>query len=64
MSDKQKKLEETERKFVEAVKKYLDGEKLTRTEERMVAYGYTAATCGQRMWSDPLKLLVRGTSSR
>jgi hypothetical protein len=60
MSDKDRKLEEWEQKFVEAVRKYLDGEKLTLTEERMVAYGYTAATPGQRMGSDLVnKVLVR-----
>ena len=60
MSDKDRKLEEWEQKFVEAVRKYLDGEKLTLTEERMVAYGYTAATPGQRLGSDLVnKVLVR-----
>ncbi len=60
MIHKQQKLAEADQGFVGAVKKYLDGEKLTRTEERMVAYGYTASTCGQRVWSNPPKRLVRG----
>ena len=59
MSDEQQKLEERDQKFLEVVLKYLDGQKLTRTEERMIAYGYTAATCGQRVWSGPPKFLVR-----
>lgn len=59
MIDEQQKLAEADQGFVEAVKKYLDGEKLTRTEERMVAYGYTASACGQRVWSDPPERLVR-----
>lgn len=61
MSDEQKKSEAAERKLAEAVKKYLDGEKLTQAEEQMVAYGYTAATPGQRMWSKRLEFLVRGS---
>jgi len=60
MSDEQQKLEQSDQKFVETVLKYLDGQKLTRTEDRMIAYGYTAATCGQRVWSGSPKLLVRG----
>jgi len=60
MSDEQQKLEERDQKLLEVVLKYLDGQKLTRTEERMIAYGYTSATCGQRVWSGPPKFLVRG----
>ena len=60
MSDKDRKPEEWEQKFVEAVRKYLDGEKLTLAEERMVAYGYTAATPGQRIGSNLVnKVLAR-----
>ena len=51
MSHQQRKPAETDRKFVEVVKKYLAGEKLSRTEERIIAYGYTAATRGQRSLS-------------
>ena len=52
------KLEGADLRFVAVVRKYLAGEKLTRAEKRMVAYGYTAATYGQRKWIDPPKLLV------
>ena len=47
------KLEEADQKFVAVVRKYLAGERLTPTEERIIAYGYTAATCGQRIRSSP-----------
>jgi hypothetical protein len=48
MSHQRKKPAEKDQKFAEAVRKYLAGEKLTPTEERIIAYGYTAATRGQR----------------
>ena len=47
------KLEGADQKFVAVVRKYLTGERLPHTEERIIAYGYTAATCGQRIWSSP-----------
>jgi hypothetical protein len=49
MSHQQKKpVLEKDQKIAEAVRKYLAGEKLTPTEQRIIAYGYTAATRGQR----------------
>jgi hypothetical protein len=59
MREQQRNLEERHQKFVGAVDKYLTGEKLTRTEEQMIAYGYTAAACGQRLWSGSPKLLIQ-----
>ena len=53
MSNQQRKKEKTDQKFAEAMRKYLAGEKLTPTEERIIAYGYTAATRGQRSLSFP-----------
>ena len=47
------KLEEADQKLVAVVRKYLAGERLTPTEERIIAYGYTAGTCGQKIWSSP-----------
>ena len=47
MSHQQRKQVEADQKFAEAVRKYLAGENLTRAEERIIAYGYTAATRGQ-----------------
>lgn len=57
MSHQHRKPVERDKKFAEAVRKYLAGETLTRAEERIIAYGYTAATRGQRFLSsreDPL----------
>jgi membrane protease YdiL (CAAX protease family) len=51
MSHQQRKPVEKDQKFAEAVRKYLAGEPLSRTEERIIAYGYTAATRGQRFLS-------------
>jgi hypothetical protein len=51
MSHQQRKPVERDKKFAEAVRKYLAGEKLTHAEERIIAYGYTAATRGQRSLS-------------
>jgi hypothetical protein len=51
MSYLQRKTQKIDQKFAEAVRKYLAGEKLTHTEERIVAYGYTAATRGQKSLS-------------
>ena len=59
MSEQQRNLEEERhQRFAGAVQKYLTGEKLTRAEEQMIAYGYTAATCGQRLWSGSPKVLI------
>lgn len=35
-------------RYVSAVRKYECGEPLTEAEQRMIAYGHTAAMCGQR----------------
>ena len=51
MSHQQRKPGERDQKVAEAVRKYLAGENLSRTEERIIAYGYTAATRGQRFLS-------------
>ncbi len=51
MTHEQRKPVDKDRKFVETVRKYLAGEKLSPTEERIIAYGYTAATRGQRSLS-------------
>ena len=48
MADEQRNPVEKDRKFVETVRKYLAGEKLSPKEERIIAYGYTAAARGQR----------------
>ena len=58
MSSQQGELEKSHQRFAEAVRKYLAGEKLTCTEERMIAYGYTAATCGQKLSSGPPELFI------
>ena len=59
MSEQQRNPEERHQKYASAVDKYLTGEKLTHTEEQMIAYGYTAAACGQRLWSGSPKLLIQ-----
>jgi hypothetical protein len=51
MTHEQRKPVDKDRKFVETVRKYLAGEKLSPTEERIIAYNYTAATRGQRFLS-------------
>ncbi len=64
MSHQQRKPVDTDQKFVEAVSKYLAGEKLTYTEERIIAYGYTAATRGQRFLmfrEDPPRFRIRSS---
>jgi hypothetical protein len=48
MSHEPRKPVEKDRKFAETIRKYLAGEKLSPTEKRIIAYGYTAATRGQR----------------
>jgi hypothetical protein len=48
MAHEQRKPVEKDLKFVETVRKYLAGEKLSPKEERIIAYGYTAAARGQR----------------
>jgi len=35
--------------FFEAVEKWEKGERLDEREARMIAYGWTAGTCGQRL---------------
>ena len=40
---------EAARKLIRALARKWLGAKLTPSEERIIAYGYTAATCGQRI---------------
>jgi len=42
-------MDNQERRYQIAVQKYLAGKPLSSAEQAMVAYGYTAGACGQRI---------------
>ena len=66
MKDKHKKLEETEQMFVAAVKRHLDGEKVTPPRSGWSPTGLYGLKPGQRVWSGQANTLLSGgtTSSK
>lgn len=47
-----------EQRYAEIVEKYLAGKELTPSGKRVIAYGYTAGTCGQRVSSSITTFVV------